>query len=78
MYTGRYLLMGSSNWSVSTEANREMNMLLKVSDSSVGRYVEQYIGKLTEDSERVSAQLIRSQPLKTRNMIYPRSARGRN
>ena len=40
MYASPYLILGSTNWSVSSEANRELSAVLEVEDRETQDYVE--------------------------------------
>ena len=78
LYTGTYLLMGSSNWSVATEANHEMNVLLKIPDAETRSYVEQYLKRLKEGATTVDSFLIRKRPLKLSNATNFKIGRGKS
>ena len=40
MYMYPYLIMGSANWSVSSEANKELSLVLEIEDQTTRSYVE--------------------------------------
>ena len=40
MYMHPYLITGSTNWSVSSEANQELSLILEVKDQETRNYVE--------------------------------------
>ena len=40
MYAYPYLIVGSTNWSVSSEANREPSLILEIEDEKTREYVE--------------------------------------
>ena len=40
LYTYPYLLIGSTNWSVASESNLELNVLLEIMDRETKQYVE--------------------------------------
>ena len=40
MYVYPYLIAGSTNWSVSSEANQELSLILEIKDEETRNYVE--------------------------------------
>ena len=40
LYAHPYLIIGSTNWSVSSEANRELSLILEIEDEETRNYVE--------------------------------------
>ena len=46
MYCYPYLIVGSTNWSISSEANRELSVLAKVEDDETREYVEAELDEL--------------------------------
>ena len=40
MYAYPYLMVGSTNWSVSSEANQELSLILEIEDEETRNYVE--------------------------------------
>ena len=46
LYSYPYLIMGSTNWSISSEANKELSVLAKVEDDETREYVEAELDEL--------------------------------
>ena len=46
MYTYPYLVVGSTNWSVSSEANKELSILIQVEDDETRDYFEDELSEL--------------------------------
>ena len=47
LYTYPYLLIGSTNWSVASESNLELNVLLEILDRETKQYVEAELEPMT-------------------------------
>ena len=46
MYCYPYLIFGSTNWSISSEANKELSVLLEIEDDETREYVEDELDEL--------------------------------
>ena len=61
LYCYPYLILGSSNWSISSEANLELSAVLMVEDSDTRAYVERELGTLqTGAVEHFQHELLRA------------------
>ena len=47
LYAYPYLLVGSANWSISSEANKELSLILEIQDGATRSYVEQQLYEMT-------------------------------
>ena len=54
MYAPPYLILGSSNWSVSSEANAELDVILDVRDEQTGEYIRETLDRMKEGAKEVS------------------------
>ena len=59
-----YAIVGSSNWTIASEANREMSVLLHATNEEALSYVERLVNKLTLGARRVSSEHVLSKPMK--------------
>ena len=55
MYAYPYLIVGSTNWSVSSEANRELSAVLEVEDEETRNYVEGILNDLRTGAVQIEA-----------------------
>ena len=53
MWANPYLIVGSTNWSVSSEANVELDVVLDVRDEQTGTYIEQMLGRMKKGAKEV-------------------------
>ena len=58
MYMYPYLLVGSTNWSVSSEANRELSAVLEIDDQETQDYVEAMLNDLRIGAVQIDASSI--------------------
>ena len=58
MYASPYLILGSTSWSVSPEANRELSAVLEIEDRETKQYVEGMIDDMKTCAIPVSAEVI--------------------
>ena len=58
LYTYPYLIVGSTNWSVSSESNVELSVLLEIQDRETQRYVETQLMPMTAGAVLQSAASI--------------------
>ena len=63
-YRKPFVIVGSSNWAIASEANREMGVLLQATNEEALSYVERPVTKLSLGARQVSAEHIRSKPMK--------------
>ena len=54
MWAAPYLILGSSNWSVSSEANVELDVVLDVRDERTGAYVVEMLNRMKRGAKEVS------------------------
>ena len=55
LYTYPYLIVGSTNWSVCSESNLELGLLLEIQDRESREYVEKYLQSLTNGAVEQNA-----------------------
>ena len=53
-----YLLVGSTNWSVSSEANRKLSAVLEIDDQETQDYVERMLNDMKVGAIQVSTNSI--------------------
>ena len=58
MYMCPYLLVGSTNWSVSLEAKRELSAVLEIDDQETQDYVEKLLNDMKVGAIQVSTKSI--------------------
>ena len=52
LYMYPYLIIGSTNWSVSSESNLELGLLLEIQDRETRVYVETHLQSMTDGAVR--------------------------
>ena len=60
LYTYPYLLIGSTNWSVASESNLELGVLLEILDRETKEYVEGVLKPMTEGAIEQNVSSIQS------------------
>ena len=62
LYMYPYLIVGSTNWSVSSESNLELGLLLEIQDRETREYVEKHLVSMTSGAvEQNAASIAASQ-----------------
>ena len=56
LYSAPYLIMGSSNWSVSSEGNVEMDVVLNVRGQEMQSYVQSMMDKMKHGATLIDVQ----------------------
>ena len=63
-YREPYIIVGSSNWTLASEANREVSVLLEATSREALNYFERLVTRLSAGASQVGADYIRSKPMK--------------
>ena len=63
-YREPYIVVGSSNWTIASEANREVSVLLEATNQEALNYFERLVSRLSSGASQVGADYIRSKPMK--------------
>ena len=58
LYMYPYLITGSTNWSVSSEANQELSLILEIQDRETRHYVEANLLSMTSGAVEQNAMSI--------------------
>ena len=63
-YREPFIIVGSSNWTIASETNREVSVLLQATNQEALNYFERLVTKLSAGASQVGADYIRSKPMK--------------